>query len=106
MEMNYTPNEAARNLKLGTGMNTNKMIYINVLMTHMDAGRTDPFFIELLKVVESEVHKNNCILSKVLYMPMFSDDKRCRRENLERYVNEMYNDEKGNCDGLIVIGKA
>lgn len=105
MELNYTPNEAARNLKLGVSPDSDKMYYVNVLMTHTDAGQTDPFFIELLHVIESEVHKSNCILSKIEYMPIFSDEKKCEHENLTKLVDEMYHSEKGNSDGLIVVGK-
>ena len=50
MEMNYVPNEAARNLKKGTQAKESKIWYINVLMTRTDESRTDPFFTELLKV--------------------------------------------------------
>ena len=39
MEMNYVPNEAARNLKKGTQAKESKIWYINVLMT-----RTDEYF--------------------------------------------------------------
>lgn len=105
MELNYTPNEAARNLKLGVNADNTKMYYVNVLMTHTDAGQTDPFFVELLHVIESEVHKSNCILSKVLYMPVFSDIKRCEEENLTKLVEDMHRDEKRSSDGLIVVGK-
>lgn len=105
IELNYTPNQAARNLKLGVSEQEEKTYYINVLMTRVDESRTDPFFSELLRVIESEIHKNFCILSKVWYMPVFSDDKKCLRVDLERMVNDMYQEEEGKCDGLIIIGK-
>ena len=89
MELNYVPNEAARNLKRGTASAGNKVWFINVLMTRMDESRTDPFFTELLRIVESEIHKHNCILSKVWYMPVFSDDRKCRRENLDQIIQGM-----------------
>ena len=65
MEMNYVPNEAARNLKKGRQSRDSRIWYVNVLMTRTDESRTDPFFTELLRVVESEIHEHNCILSKV-----------------------------------------
>ena len=89
MVMNYVPNEAARNLKKGTQTKESKIWYINVLMTRTDESRTDPFFTELLRVVESEIHEHNCILSKVWYMPFFSDDRKCRRENLDQIIQRM-----------------
>ena len=105
MEMNYVPNEAARNLKKGTQAKASKIWYINVLMTRTDESRTDPFFTELLRVVESEIHEHNCILSKVWYMPLFSDDRKCRRENLDQIIQRMYTETEENKDGLIIIGR-
>ena len=85
MEMNYVPNEAARNLKKGTQAKESKIWYINVLMTRTDESRTDPFFTELLRVVESEIHEHNCILSKI--------------------IQRMYTETEENKDGLIIIGR-
>jgi DNA-binding LacI/PurR family transcriptional regulator len=105
VELNYAPNEAARSLKMGGTARGEKTYYINVLMTRTDSAQTDPFFTEVLHVIESEIHKNNCILSKVWYMPLFSDDRKCRMENLERVVSDMYQETEDKCDGLIIIGK-
>lgn len=106
MELNYTPNEAARSLKLGKKLQEeNKTYYINVLMTRMDESRTDPFFSELLRIIESEIHKHFCILSKVWYMPVFSDDRKCNNINIENLINSMYTETNGRCDGLIIVGK-
>ena len=105
MKMDYVPNEAARNLKKGKQSRDSRIWYINVLMTRTDESRTDPFFTELLRVVESEIHEHNCILSKVWYMPLFSDDRKCRRENLDQIIQGMYTETEGKQDGLIVIGR-
>jgi DNA-binding LacI/PurR family transcriptional regulator len=105
MELNYTPNEAARNLKMGRDGKEEKTYYINVLMTRMDSDHTDPFFAELLHVIESEIHKNTCVLSKVWYMSLFSDDLKCHTKNLNRIIDNMYQEDGGKCDGLIIIGK-
>lgn len=105
IELNYVPNEAARNLKMGVTAKMGKTYYINVLMTRMDAEQSDPFFIELLHVIESEIHRHMCILSKVWYMSLFSDDRRCQTENLDHIINDMYDEIEGKCDGLIIIGK-
>ena len=99
IEMNYVPNEAARNLKKGVSAKQEKTWYINILMTRTDSSTTDPFFAELLRVIESEIHDKNCILSKVWYMSVFSDDRKCRRENLDRLIDGMYD------EGLIIIGR-
>ena len=105
IEMNYVPNEAARNLKRGVSAKHEKTWYINILMTRTDSSTTDPFFAELLRVIESEIHDKNCILSKVWYMSVFSDDRKCRRENLDRLVDGMYDEVDGKRDGLIIIGR-
>jgi DNA-binding LacI/PurR family transcriptional regulator len=105
MELNYAPNEAARNLKMGVSTKEEKTYYINVLMTRMDAAQSDPFFTEVLHVIESEIHRNSCILSKVWYMSLFSSDRKCRMENLDRVIQDMYEEVEGKCDGLIIIGK-
>jgi DNA-binding LacI/PurR family transcriptional regulator len=105
IEMNYVPNEAARNLKMGVAAHEEKTYYINVLMTRMDAAQSDPFFTEVLHVIESEIHKNMCILSKVWYMSVFSNDRKSRTENFDRIINDMYEETEGKCDGLIIIGK-
>ena len=103
MELDYVPNEAARNLKMGAPSKRNDTYYINVLMTRMDADQSDPFFTELLHIIESEIHKHMCILSKVWFRPMFSDDRICRAEKIDQIIRDMYDEEK--CDGLIIIGK-
>lgn len=105
IEINYVPNEAARNLKKGVSAKQEKTWYINILMTRTDSSTTDPFFAELLRVIESEIHDKNCILSKVWYMSVFSDDRRCRRENLDRLIDGMYDEVEGKRDGLIIIGR-
>lgn len=99
IELNYVPNEAARNLKMGVTAKNDKTYYINVLMTRMDADQSDPFFTELLHVIESEIHKHVCILSKVWYMSLFSNDRKCRTENLDRIIDEMYGEPFGALDG-------
>ena len=105
IEMNYVPNEAARNLKKGVSAKQEKTWYINILMTRTDSSTTDPFFAELLRVIESEIHDKNCILPKVWYMSVFSDDRKCRRENLDRLIDGMYDEVEGKRDGLIIIGR-
>lgn len=105
IEQNYTPNTAARNLKMGVRESEKKVDYIGVLMTRMENATTDPFFNELLRVIESEIHKQAAILTKVWYMPLFSNDKKCQQENVNQIIDEMYAQTKQPCNGLIIIGK-
>ncbi len=105
IELNYVPNEAARNLKLGVSAKSEKTYYINVMMTRTDASQSDPFFSELLRVLESEIHRQMCILSKIWYMPLFSNDRKCRNADLDKIIGEMYEETGKHCDGLVIIGK-
>ena len=89
IELNYAPNQAAKNLKSGKG-NQDKTFFINVLMTRMNDTHSDPFFDEILRVVESEIHRNMCILSKIWYQPMFSNDKKCKTANLDNIINSNF----------------
>ncbi|MBR1851921.1 MAG: LacI family DNA-binding transcriptional regulator [Lachnospiraceae bacterium] len=105
MELNYVPNEAARNLRTGKAGSTDKTYYINVLVTRTEAAQTDPFFAELLHVIETEIHKQFCILSKVWYLPVFCNDHKCRSVNLDQVIGHLTEECDGRKDGLIVIGK-
>ena len=71
IELNYTPNTAARNLKMGLKEKEEKIYYVGVLMTRMEKATADPFFNEVLRVIEREIHKQVAILTKVWYMPIF-----------------------------------
>lgn len=108
MELNYTPNEAARNLKKGKAKNDNETFTIDILMTRMEGANSDPFFAELLRSVESQIHAHNSILSSLWYKSLFSDDKKCEQTRLEPMIKEMI----GEADkaefgkkGLVIIGK-
>lgn len=103
-KINYAPNEAARNLKRGSD-NRTKNYFINILLTRADGSKLDPFFDELLRVIESEIHKNSCILSNVWYDSLFSDDRLAARAGIDEKIGHMYDETEGRCDGLIIIGR-
>lgn len=105
IELNYAPNESARNLKKGMDGAERKTYSIGVLMTRMDAASSDSFFAELLRIIESEIHNQLCVLSQIWYMPIFSNDRKCRLENLDKIIEGMEEETNGSCDGLIIIGK-
>ena len=105
IEMNYTPNEAAKKLKQGKGIGQQKTYYINVLLTHTDELAMDPFFRELLDCVETEIHSRFCVLSKVWVNSLFSDDGACGKANISRVINEMYLETEDKSDALIIIGR-
>jgi DNA-binding LacI/PurR family transcriptional regulator len=104
IELQYVPNEAARNLKSGSGIKKEKTYAIGVLVTRTESADVDPFFSELLHVIETEVQNQFCILSKIWYEPIFSDDRKCRGETLKRAVAALKED-NSKIDGLIVIGR-
>lgn len=105
MEMNYVPNEAARNLRTGKKKDQSQSFHINVLLTRTSGEEIDPFFMELLNVAESEIHKQMCVLSHVWNMPIFSNDKKCRTTNIDNVIDEMYAETAAPCDGLLIIGR-
>lgn len=94
-ELNYIPNEAAKNLKLG--IRTEQTPYkIAILITRTGSAGIDPFFREITRITESEIHKNMCILSQVMYHPELSET------DSELDSKEICSD---GSDGLIIIGK-
>lgn len=105
MELNYTPNEAARSLKCGLGKASKKKYVIDVLVTRMNGAHADPFFEELLRVVESQIHENACILSRVWYQSDFSDDSKVERIKIDRCLKEMIEQVDPVYNGLIIIGR-
>lgn len=105
MEINYTPNEAARNLKKGNNRQAQNNYHIDILMTRMDGYHADPFFEELLRVVESQIHENSCILSRVWYKSLLSDEEKCARTNIDTLFKDMFKNSDETQDGLIIIGK-
>lgn len=104
-QLNYVPNEAARNLKMGVSEAGQKIIYIDVLMTRTGNLESDPFFSELLRIVEGEIHRKRCILARVWHQPIFSNDRKCKMENIDSIIREMRQETTHKSDGLVVIGK-
>lgn len=104
-ELNYLPNEAARNLKKGIIDTGQKIWYIDILMTRTGSMEADPFFSELLRIIESEIHKQRCILTRVWHQPIFSNDRKCQIENIDKILEEMEQGNEQKSDGLIIIGK-
>lgn len=104
MDLNYVPNEAARDLKKGVRNEISRHYLLEVLITRVDGINSDPFFEELLRAVETQIHDNSCILSKVWYQSVFSDDKRCDARTIESIIDNMTS-ENNPANGLIIIGK-
>ncbi|MGN0656442.1 MAG: LacI family DNA-binding transcriptional regulator [Ruminiclostridium sp.] len=94
-ELNYIPNEAAKNLKLGI-KGEQAPYKISIIVTRTEAAGIDPFFREIAHITESEIHKNMCIVSQVLHLPDLSED------GVDINAGAILS---GVSDGLVVIGK-
>ncbi|SDB03467.1 LacI family DNA-binding transcriptional regulator [Eubacterium oxidoreducens] len=105
IELHYAPNQAARNLRKSSSQDTHKTFYLNVLMTRSEAKQPDPFFTELLRIIESQIHNHGHILTNIWHMPDFSDDRKCNRLNLAQLVDELYAETDQHNNGLIIIGR-
>lgn len=102
-ELNYVPNEAARNLKLN--MTSDRPVFhIRILATRVEASGRDPFFDEMIPFLTSELHRHGNSHSDVWYEPSLSDESRCRQTELSACI-ERIRREKGDADGLIILGK-
>ena len=104
IELNYTPNEAARNLKRGRQQAETTHYQIEILITRIDGIHSDPYFEEQLRAVESQIHENTCILSKVSYQSAFSDDTKCENSAIHSLIEQVTED-AASTDGLIIIGR-
>lgn len=67
-ELNYIPNQNARNLKLGDASPCvrQKNPSIDILLARFDSLDKDPFFSELFRCIETESHKMNCTIGRIL----------------------------------------
>lgn len=101
-QLNYVPNESARNLKKGF-IGDKKIRYISILLTRAEKSVIDPFFTELLRMVESEIHRNMCILTQVWYQPMFSAG--AGNDGIRTAVMTMFSEQENKLDGIIIIGR-
>jgi len=105
MELHYVPNEAARNLKKGKKSDQEKTKFVQILMTRSDNSQMDPFFDELLHIIETELHKGQCILTHVWHLSMLSSERKCRQSNLEQTIRAFHEETEGKSNGIIIVGK-
>ena len=105
IELHYVPNEAARKLKKGEGQDIRRIYRISVLVTRIDKSDDDPFFRELLRAVESEIHNSNCIINRVWYNSIFSSESDKVRKRLASVVEKLVSDVGDENDGIVIIGK-
>jgi len=64
-ELEYIPNEAARNLRMGNNA-TEETFYIDILLTRFDSIDKDPFFAELFIHIKEELLASNTLPGETL----------------------------------------
>ena len=103
-EINYIPNLSARALKTGS-RNDEKIYRIDILLTGASHELSDPFYDELLMILEKELRSNSCIIGSVNRKAEFSDERTGRSDKLVDLTNELYPENGQHSDGLVIIGK-
>lgn len=88
-EIQYTPNSAAKNLKLG--IKTEQKIYeLIIILGRSSSLEADPFFKELFRSIEEYVFQYGGIIKKIL--------------KVEDFKEHNY-DLKLECDGIVILGR-
>lgn len=93
-ELNYVPNQYARQLKMEdrkNGSPESRQFVIDILLARFHSLEDDPFFAELYRYAETECHRQNCIPGKILNVPDIS------AADMERG--------RARADGLLILGK-
>lgn len=103
-EINYIPNASARALKSGS-KSEGKIFRIDILITRSAHEMTDPFYDELLMILEKELRNSGCIVGNIWHRGEFSDDKLSRTDRISKLTDELYAQSEQASDGLIIIGK-
>lgn len=96
-ELNYVPNTAARQLKLGKNISPQHPPVIDVFLTRFHSLESDLFFKELYEVLREELLKTGCQLGQLLTLP----DMTQRQQNLSPLASHRI----PSADGLILLGK-
>ncbi len=102
-EIGYVPNGAAKALKGGRA--PKKIFHINILLTRVNSDETDPFYSEMLRLVELEARKSGGRIKNIWRHAVFSSEKKTDFPEIEKSAAQMFHDAKQKHDGLILIGK-
>ncbi|SDA30589.1 transcriptional regulator, LacI family [Ruminococcus sp. YE71] len=103
-EISYIPNASARSLRAG-GKTDDRIFHINILLTRFAKEAADPFYDELLMILEKELRNSGCIVGNVWHCAEFSDEKYNQTDKLQKLTDSLYSDSERRSDGLIIIGK-
>ena len=94
-ETGYLPNQAARMLKMGSRPEAERVRTVDVLVTRSGRQASNPFFNEMLRCIQGEVHQQRGMLGSVWYESGFADDRVCRRSTAVRMVESLLADSAG-----------
>ncbi|MBR1723909.1 MAG: LacI family DNA-binding transcriptional regulator [Ruminococcus sp.] len=103
-QINYIPNASARNLKSG-GRNVEEIYRVNILLTRFASEAADPFYDEMLILLEKELRNSGCVVMNVWHIAEFSDERGGSADKLQKLADSLYADAPQRSDGLIIIGK-
>ena len=103
-EIGYIPNASARSLRSG-GKNAERIYHINILLTRFAHEAADPFYDELLMLLEKELRTSGCIIGNVWHYSEFSEEKLARSDKLTALIESLYADSGQHSDGLVIVGK-
>jgi len=98
--LEYTPNEAARKLKYGG--ESQEQRHINILVTR---GGYDPFYSQVLRIIEIYALNKKFLISQVWYKSSFSDFVKADPNDLGKALDEMFAKPEATSNGLIILGK-
>ena len=105
-EQNYLPNAAARSLKLGSPAEAERpLTHVDVLMTRSGGQQANPFYNELLRYVENEVHRQHAVLRSVWYDRAFADPRSCNKRTAARMVDKLVPEQGAEQEAIAVIGR-
>jgi sulfate transport system ATP-binding protein/LacI family transcriptional regulator/LacI family repressor for deo operon, udp, cdd, tsx, nupC, and nupG len=105
-ELNYVPNEAARMLKKGSAETEERMYHISVLFVRTGESETDPFFVEMLRLLSAELMKKGCVVANIWYMPNLANDSSASSAEINKDLEKICAQSRGKNDGLVMLGKS
>lgn len=102
-EMDYVPDESARNLKMKKST-TDKSWYVHILHVRKGDEEADSYYEEILKLLSPELYQNNTILSNVWYMSCLANDRLKKSSDLKNSHQKILRQTENHRDGIIVLG--
>lgn len=101
-ERGYVANQFAKSLKTGK---VQQNYHIGIIVAISKDIKCDPFYKEIQRIVEIEIHKRPCVISQIWENSIFCDEQKCKLMNVDKIVATMFNELPRKVDGVVVIGK-